>query len=81
MLKYLPATFGLVVLLIATTASAQERSAEKQFVNHNDFRLHHTHHTVEFEGAGAVISARCGFEFPRAAMNCIRLSSLFRNPS
>jgi hypothetical protein len=36
MLKYLPATFGLAVLLIASTASAEERSAEKQFVNHND---------------------------------------------
>ena len=27
MLKYLPATFGLAVLLTATTASAQERTA------------------------------------------------------
>ena len=36
MLKYLPATFGLAVLLIASIASAEERSAEKQFVNHND---------------------------------------------
>ena len=36
MLKYLPATFGLAVLLIASTALAEERSAQKQFVNHND---------------------------------------------
>jgi len=32
----LPATFGLAVLLIASTALAEERSAQKQFVNHND---------------------------------------------
>jgi hypothetical protein len=36
MLKYLPATFGLAVLLIASTALAEERSAQKHFVNHND---------------------------------------------
>ena len=33
MLKYLPATFGLAVLLIASTAFAEERRAQKQFVN------------------------------------------------
>src|ERR1700730_7689854 len=36
MLKYLPATFGLAVLLIASTALAEERSAQQHFVNHND---------------------------------------------
>jgi hypothetical protein len=36
MLKYLPVTFGLAVLLIASTALAEERRAQKQFVNHND---------------------------------------------
>jgi hypothetical protein len=35
-LKYLPATFGFAVLLIASTSLAEERSAQKQFVNHND---------------------------------------------
>ena len=35
MLKYLPATFGLAVL-IASTALAEDRSAQKQFVNHNN---------------------------------------------
>jgi hypothetical protein len=36
MLIYLPATFGLAVLLIASRALAEERSAQKHFVTHND---------------------------------------------
>jgi hypothetical protein len=36
MLKYLPAAFGVAVLMIASTAFAEEWRAQKQFVNHND---------------------------------------------
>ena len=37
MSKYLPTTFGIAVLVIASTALAEEGSAQKQFVNHNTF--------------------------------------------
>src|ERR1700736_2573291 len=69
MLKYLPATFGLAVLLIASTALAEERSAQKQFVNHNDsmmvLQVGHALggvSTLEREGWTPTFGRGCEFE-------------------